>query len=150
MLYLALEDGPRRLKDRMELVEQPYGRRGRRTSASRPPGRCCGDGGLERLEDGHRHRTGSAWCGSTPCKRVRGPRRTKDTYGEDYEVMAALHDIGRSHPGLGLVVVHHNRKDDRPDDYIDALSGSTGMTGAVDTSWCCSVAGVRLTASSGW
>lgn len=46
--------------------------------------------------------------------------------------MAVLHDFGRSHPGLSLHLIHHDRKDDRPDEYIDALSGSTGITGAVD------------------
>ena len=32
-----------------------------------------------------------------------------------------------------MVAVHHLRKDDDPADWIDAITGSTGITGAVDT-----------------
>jgi len=46
--------------------------------------------------------------------------------------MVGLHDLTRGSPGLAVYVIHHNRKDDNPADYIDALSGTTGISGVVD------------------
>jgi hypothetical protein len=64
--------------------------------------------------------------------KVRSPRRGKDSYQEDSDAISQIHDLARERPGLGIVLIHHNRKDDHPDDYIDALSGTTGITGVAD------------------
>src|SRR5690606_31243854 len=64
--------------------------------------------------------------------RVRTPRKGKDGYQEDTDAIGQIHDLARERPGLAVLVIHHNRKDDSPDDYIDALSGTTGITGVAD------------------
>ena len=64
--------------------------------------------------------------------RVRTPRKGRDPYQEDNNAIAEIHDLARSRPGLAIQVIHHNRKDDHPDDYVDALSGTTGIAGVVD------------------
>lgn len=46
--------------------------------------------------------------------------------------MTVIHDMTRERPGLAIQMLHHNRKNEAPDDYIDVLSGSTGITGVPD------------------
>jgi hypothetical protein len=128
VLYLALEDGERRIQSRL--------------------GRICPDGipdllsiahDWPRLDAGGIDALDAAIDADQygliiidTLQRVRAPRRGRDLYAEDYAALGELHDLTRSRDGLALYLVHHNRKDDRPDDYVDALSGSTGIGGSAD------------------
>ncbi len=67
-----------------------------------------------------------------PIGRLRKVSKGRDAYQGDTDAIAEIHDLVRDRPGLAVVLIHHNRKDDRPDDYIDALSGTTGITGVPD------------------
>jgi hypothetical protein len=53
-------------------------------------------------------------------------------YGRDYRVGSTLKAIADGRPGSGLVVSHHDRKASA-DDFVDAVSGTHGLAGAADT-----------------
>lgn len=65
-------------------------------------------------------------------QRVRSVKTSqgKNTYADDYTALAGLQRWANKR-GICLVVLHHNRKA-TSDDAFDSVSGSTGMTGAVD------------------
>lgn len=50
----------------------------------------------------------------------------------DYEAMSQLHELTKRRPGLVLDVIHHTRKA-KSDDPIDDISGTYGLTAAVDS-----------------
>lgn len=129
VLYLALEDGERRLQKRLKtlLGDEP------------PPHRlhlattwpAFDQGGRDALEE---------WIGTHPdtrlvivdtLKRVR-PRQQRgaSVYSEDYDAVAPLADLARR-KGICILIVHHTRKL-IAEDAMDRVSGSTGLTGAAD------------------
>lgn len=131
VLYLALEDGPRRLQTRLQALSVP-GELWPETLSFTTQWRRFDKGGLESLvmvidENGYQVVIIDTLA------RVRKPRRGGgDAYQEDTDSLAQIHDLVRERPGLAVLVVHHNRKNDELADYIDALSGTTGITGAAD------------------
>lgn len=56
----------------------------------------------------------------------------ESTYQRDYRVGEALQRITRDHPNLALVAIHHDRKADSRD-FVDAVSGTNGVSGSADT-----------------
>lgn len=129
VLYLALEDGRQRLQRRLKAIlgDEPWPV-GLQLATAWPR---LAVGGLDRLAD-HVRDGGFDVVVIDTLAKVRSAKSGRDSYQEDSDALGAVHDIARDRPGLAVVVVHHNRKDDHPDDYIDALSGTTGITGVVD------------------
>jgi AAA domain-containing protein/IclR-like helix-turn-helix domain-containing protein len=128
VLYLALEDGERRLQSRLgALVDAAPAGLEFATAWSR-----LDEGGLELLD---------RWLGSHPnarlvmidtLKRVR-PRGRRDAglYDQDYEALGPLADLAKKH-GVCILVIHHTRKAGA-DDPLELVSGSFGLSGAVDS-----------------
>lgn len=131
VLYLALEDGKRRGRDRLLVAlagrTMPHGRLEVRWDANR-----IGAG----LEDDIR-----AWLDEHPdaamvavdtLGKVR-PRSTgrQGAYEVDVQDLAALQDLFRDRP-VALVIVHHARKE-ASDDFLASVSGTYGITGSADT-----------------
>jgi len=56
----------------------------------------------------------------------------RNPYELDAEDVGRVIGIGQRHPGMAILVVHHSRKMGS-DDFIDAASGTHGITGTVDT-----------------
>jgi hypothetical protein len=129
VLYLALEDGERRLQTRLRLVLR---------GEPAPPGwhyqtawPTVDDGGVPAL---------AAWLAAHPdcrlvvidtLKRIRPRERVgASLYGQDYDALAPLADLAREHR-VCILVVHHTRKA-AADDMLDMVSGSTGLTAAAD------------------
>ena len=56
----------------------------------------------------------------------------ESAYQRDYRVAGRLKRITDDHPGMALVVLHHDRKV-ASDDFVDNVSGTNGIAGAVDT-----------------
>lgn len=50
----------------------------------------------------------------------------------DYEAMSALQTMTKKHPGVCIEVIHHTRKA-KSEDPIDDISGTYGLTAAVDS-----------------
>ena len=56
----------------------------------------------------------------------------ESAYQRDYRVGAALKALADAHPGLAVLVLHHDRKANA-DDFVDSVSGTHGLAGAADT-----------------
>jgi hypothetical protein len=129
-LYCALEDNPRRLQRRMRklLGGDPW------------PPRLSFECSMPRLAAG-----GIAfvrqWIESKPEARliiidtlakVRDPKGMQESsYEADYASVSELKALA-DEKGVAIVLVHHVRKM-AADDPLDTVSGTTGLTGAVDT-----------------
>jgi AAA domain/Primase C terminal 2 (PriCT-2) len=134
VLYLALEDGLRRLQRRLtKLLGVFRGEWPERLTLVAMGGWPRGDqGGLEKI---------SEWCRAAEkpvlvvidtLERFRKPASGKSPlYSADYEAITGLQKIANDH-GVAIVVLHHDRKSDA-DDAFDTVSGTLGLTGASDT-----------------
>lgn len=130
VLYLALEDNQRRLQDRLRKIRpEPDWPRTLDLTTQSPR---LNEGGVTALED---------WINSKQNPRliivdtlaVVKPVNTgnKNDYQADYTALRELHRLANEQ-NVAIVVIHHVRKSDA-DDPFDTVSGSTGLTGAADT-----------------
>ena len=129
VFYLALEDGDRRLQDRIRQLI-PGERIPRRFSyiTKTGPGRVA-----ETIEAWLRRETDTGLVIVDTLGKVMPPARTGETtYQRDYSVGGRIKAIADAHPGLSIVVVHHDRKAESGD-FVDAISGTNGIAGSADT-----------------
>jgi hypothetical protein len=56
----------------------------------------------------------------------------ESSYQRDYRIGSRLKTIADDCPGLAVVVLHHDRKAGS-DDFVDTVSGTNGLAGAADT-----------------
>jgi AAA domain len=131
VLYLALEDNPRRLQRRLT----KYFGGLRETWPTRlkvvTEWKRLDQGGLDGIRE---------WCGSAQfpvliaidtLKRVRPPKRSgQNEYDADYEACEGLQKLA-GELGLSIIIAHHDRKMGA-DDVFDTVSGTLGLTGGVD------------------
>ena len=134
VLYLALEDGKRRLQKRLDKLLPIFGGEWPERLKLVPMGgwRRADQGGLQDIEE---------WCKSVSkpilivvdtLARFRKPQNNKTPlYGSDYEAIAGLQQIATQFQ-VAIVVLHHDRKSDA-EDAFDTVSGTLGLTGAADT-----------------
>ena len=130
VLYLALEDGPRRLKGRltMALGNDPAPS-GLHFATEWPP---LDDGGADEV---------SAWLDLHPdtrlvvvdvIARLRSPVRDRnDRYLADYLVAEQIKKVADQH-NVAIVAVHHTRKA-AAEDFLESVSGTNGLAGAADS-----------------
>jgi hypothetical protein len=130
VLYLALEDGDRRLQARSRHLlapREPIPPR-LRYILTVPPGQV-----LAVLRDALTDYPDTALVAIDTLGRIMPlPLQGETTYQRDYRVSVALKRIADEHPGLAVVVIHHTRKA-HSDDFIDDISGTHGLAGAADT-----------------
>jgi hypothetical protein len=126
-LYLGLEDTPRRLQNRLSILTDDVPE-GLHLATELPR---IDEGGLEFVSDWLEHHPTAKYVVIDTLARVK-PRRAKngDIYEEDALVGGQLQKLASKHH-VSLVVVHHLRKAFAEDPF-DAVSGSTGLTGAAD------------------
>lgn len=130
VLYLALEDGHRRMQDRCRtlLGGEPI-----------PPAFEY----LTAIQPGTVQSTIEAWLARHPAEaplvivdtlaKVKPPAQYGESaYQHDYRVASMLKRLVDDRPGSSLVINHHDRKAGA-DDYIDRVSGTHGVAGAADT-----------------
>jgi AAA domain len=130
VLYLALEDGDRRLQDRCrkllrgEAIPREFQY-------------------LLRPEQGRVIETITAWLDREhdipplvildTLGRVMPPALPGETsYQRDYRIGTTLKRIADDHAGMCLLTNHHDRKA-AADDWVDSVSGTHGLAGAADT-----------------
>ena len=133
VLYLALEDTPRRLKSRL-LTLQPDCERnpdGLAALALRNDAPRLGKG-LEALLEKALSAGGIRLVVIDTLQRVRQPGSGGNQYQDDYAALSALKQTADRHNTVFLVV-HHLRKQEA-DDVHDCVSGTLGITGAADGS----------------
>jgi hypothetical protein len=130
VLYIALEDNDRRMRQRLEFF-------------GLQPGQAPDNlhlvyewpSGLEGVEKLNR------WMDQYPdtglvivdvLQRFRGARDPKvSAYDGDYQTMGLLHGVTQRHDGMTLLVVHHVRKG-VVEDPVEALNGTFAIAGAAD------------------
>jgi hypothetical protein len=130
VLYLALEDGDRRMQSRcrMLLDGDPIPEAFEYMTA---------------VEPGSVVNTIAAWIarhpGASPLVildtlgKVMPPQsQGETTYQRDYRIGSALKRLADSETGSSLIVNHHDRKA-ASEDFVDSVSGTHGLAGAADT-----------------
>jgi hypothetical protein len=128
-LYMALEDGDRRIQERLALIlgDEPW-----------PDGLYIVTewpkldfGGLDLLNDWLEDHPRCRYVGVDTFKRVRPrPNAKARLYDDDYEAMQPLAAMARSR-AVAVMPVLHARKGEA-DDPLDMISGTTGLSGAAD------------------
>jgi AAA domain len=129
-LYLALEDTPRRLQDRLGKIlrGQTPAPETLTISIECPP---LSAGGTERLADWLTNHPDARLVVIDVLARMRGPRLRDDSiYAADYALATEIKKIADEYH-VAILVVHHTRKAGA-EDWIDTISGSQGIAGGVD------------------
>jgi hypothetical protein len=130
VLYLALEDSPRRLKERLGVVlDGDRAPDGLHFHTDWPR---LGDGGGERVSD---------WLDAHPdtrmvlidvFTRIRSPEvRRTDLYRADYDAAAELQALAITR-GVAIVAIYHTRKAEAAD-FVEMVQGTFGLAAGADT-----------------
>jgi hypothetical protein len=132
VLYLALEDSERRIKERLEKIlgaGEPFPDDLHIITATGfPP---LHSGGLIALDAWLKDHPGVKLVIIDTLGRVKPARgRNQDSYDHDTLVIAALQKLYIDHQAA-IVVIHHTKKA-AVDDFVDEVSGTFGLTGAAD------------------
>jgi len=131
VLYLALEDGPRRIKERMDVLLQGDTTPGNLELVYECPVMPTL---VESLKDWVADHPGTRLVIVDVLARIRqGVRKPHDQYLADYEALAPLQRLAIDH-GIGVVVVHHTNQRDPlgVPDHLHTVSGTTGTIGVAD------------------
>jgi RecA-family ATPase len=129
VLYAALEDNPRRLKDRLHKV---CGRKPGKGFSVWTDMRMIDDGGLDDLRRWIEAADNPRLIVIDVLNKVRTAQgRSEAPYAYDYRSVTPLKDLADEF-GLAIVVIHHTRKADAGD-KLEKVSGTNGLTGAADT-----------------
>ena len=130
MLYLALEDGHRRLQSRFRRI-LGFGRpipADIEVITEATPGEAL----VVIAEFMHRYADEKPLVILDTLGKVKRHKKPgEDSYLVDYEVGSALKKLADAVPGSTLLVVHHTRKAESAD-FVDTVSGTQGIAGSVD------------------
>lgn len=130
VLYLALEDGHRRLQSRFRQLlaaETPIPKGINLIVRARP-----NEVALMIAEFLTLHQDHAPLIILDTLGKVKPPKKSgEDSYSADYAIGTQLKDLADSVPGSCLLVVHHTRKAESSD-FVDAVSGTQGIAGSAD------------------
>jgi len=130
VLYLALEDTQRRLKDRFEKALQD----------SDPPDnlivrtefKSITDGGIKQLDIWLNQHKDVGFVIIDTYAMIKGKKSDNtDIFLDDYRELVKIKRVADHHK-IGILLIHHTRKEPS-DDVFDTVLGSTGITAAADT-----------------
>lgn len=131
VLYISLEDNKRRLQSRIDMIMKPDEVIPNRLILC-TEWQKADEGGIEQLQE---------WITNNPnCKLIiidtwskfRGQINSRiGAYADDYNAINPIKKLA-SDNNVAIILVHHTRKMSGAD-VFDEVSGSTGLTGAVDT-----------------
>ncbi|WP_058614539.1 AAA family ATPase [Microbacterium testaceum] len=129
VLYLALEDTPRRLQDRLlqleasDIPERLY------FQTTVDPGKVLEEASSFMAE----HAEDSPVVIVDTLGKVAPPTAAGESdYQRDYRVGGSLKAVADMVPGGAVIVVHHTRKAGS-DDFLDSVSGTQGLAGSADS-----------------
>lgn len=129
VLYLALEDGDRRMQSRCRAllggksIPEMFG------YVTQVPVGDVVDLVRAWMEA---HPDTSMVVVDTLARATPGAAPGESAYRADYRIAGVLKGLADANPGLAVVAVHHDRKAEASD-FVDAASGTKGLTGAADT-----------------
>jgi RecA-family ATPase len=129
VLYLALEDTPRRLQDRLRKLDLTEISFRLEFLNDIDPGTV-----IATIRDYMAKHDGldPVVILDTLGKVMPPAPGGSSAYGHDYKMLSALKATCDAVPGSSLIIVHHTRKMDGGD-FLDAVSGTQGIAGAADT-----------------
>jgi predicted ATP-dependent serine protease len=132
VLYCALEDNARRMQSRMTKLlgasQQPWPKR-LFFCYDLPR---LGAGGADIIHDWIVSHPEARMVAIDPLAMIRALKKADDSsYQSDYLALIELRKLANEHH-IALPVVHHLRKQEADDPY-DSISGTLGLTGAVDS-----------------
>jgi len=127
VLYLALEDTPYRLKSRLRALNKPHPTNLHfATAAPR-----LMDGGLDAIDTWMTHHPQTGLIVIDTLAKIADAKQTSNIYDEDAATGTAIHAIAHHHD-IAITVIHHTRKQAHGD-FLQSVSGSSGLTGTADT-----------------
>jgi AAA domain/Transcriptional regulator, AbiEi antitoxin len=131
VLYLALEDGDRRMQDRCRklLHDEPIPREFEYLTRVAGPSYVLDTIGVW-VEHGQ-HDDPPLVILDTLGKVMPAAAYGETPYQRDYRIGSELKTISDKHPGMTMLTNHHDRKA-AADDFVDTVSGSHGLAGAAD------------------
>ncbi|MGV0110532.1 AAA family ATPase [Arthrobacter sp. CP30] len=129
VMYMALEDGPRRLQGRLRTLGITSVSRDLTFITSVPKGDMVET--IREYMEQHDGRNPIVIL-DTLGKAMPPAFGGETQYDRDYRVLGALKGLADGNPGSSVIVVHHTRKMDGAD-FLDAVSGTQGIAGAADT-----------------
>ena len=133
VLYLALEDGRRRLQRRITKVLPTFSITWPQSLEIATEWPRADQGGLADIEQWLTDRTRSRRLVvvDTLAQFRKLSTGKAQLYPEDYAAISGLQKLASKY-NVGIIIVHHDRKSEA-DDVFDTVSGSLGLTGAADT-----------------
>ena len=133
VLHLALEDGPRRLQSRIRQVLNGVAAPARLHLAT--PWPRFDQGGVEELDVWlARHPDARLVVVETFAKARPSRQQRGDAYAEDYAAAGAVKELGDRHHSTIVAVMHARKPPATAEpDFLDAVLGTSGLTGAADT-----------------
>lgn len=134
VLYLALEDNPRRLKSRIEKVSPPLCEvRWPHSLDWATAWPRCDEGGLDALRDWLNSKENPRLIIVDVLTQFRSGRGGQESlYEADYRAVKGLQELASEY-GIAVVIIHHVRKGIGESDPFEQVSGTMGLTGAADT-----------------
>ena len=129
VVYLALEDGRRRLQRRLKkmLGDKPWPK-GLTFFTEWPR---VDQGGIEELDKWLAEHPKAQLVVIDTLKHIRAPESARiQGYGADYEAVTPLQQLATKH-GVAVLIVTHLRKLDA-DDPLDTVQGTLGISGGLD------------------
>ena len=132
VLYLALEDSERRLKDRLQKVLGPVPPPDNLHFTTQAP--TLDTGLVDALETHIKQYPQTQLVIVDTLQKVRDVGSGRDVYGRDYADVGALKKFADSH-NICVVLVHHLRKMGDDSDPFNRISGTNGISGAADSMW---------------
>lgn len=129
VLYLALEDGQRRLQDRLNKLNPSDVSHRLEFITSMGDAKV-----LDTISEYMLKHDGldPVVILDTLGKVMPPAAGNQSAYGHDYKILSALKATSDAVPGSSLVIVHHTNKGEKGD-FLDAVSGTQGIAGAADT-----------------
>lgn len=129
VLYLALEDGQRRLQDRLRSLRPEIV-----THRLQFMTNMGTNSVIQTIRDYMDEYDGldPVVILDTLGKVMPPAQGNQSAYGHDYKMLSALKATSDAVPGSSLLIVHHTRKAETGD-FLDSVSGTQGIAGAADT-----------------
>jgi len=137
VLYIALEDNYRRLQDRLKKIiasESPTEPLHLHLAVS---AKGIHDGLIEQVDEFMKDHPNTGFIAIDTLEHIRKgeiDRKDRGLYSTDYADMQILRTITNKYDGITLMLIHHTRKMYDADPLF-TVTGSTGLTGAVDGIW---------------
>lgn len=130
-LYLCLEDNLNRIQYRMNIVL--HGEAAPDNVHFAIVAKSINDGLLEQIKNWMILHPDTRLIAIDTLQKVRGQHRTDNMYANDYQDASQLKLLADKH-GIAILLVHHLRKM-LDNDVFNMVSGSTGLTGCVDSTF---------------